>query len=137
MLNIVAAILCYDIWFYISHRLLHGRNFYHRIHHENQEPTFWDTYHGHWIESPFQSLGTVAPAYWFSYSFMDWLLIIFFLNVRGIMRHDNRFTWILGNHHILHHRYPGFNFGEKWLDRLCDTHYPNAEECVEGLIPFN
>lgn len=139
MLNIAAAILCYDIWFYISHRLLHARAFYfyHRVHHENQEPTLLDTYHGHWIESPFQSLGTVVPALWLSYSSMDWLLIIFFLNARGMMRHDARFTWLLGNHHLLHHLYPGFNYGEKWLDRVCGTEYPHAEEAVTGLIPFN
>ena len=56
----IAHIVGYDLWFYASHLLLHTPSFYaaiHRIHHEKAAPTWIDTYHGHWFEGPFQSLG--------------------------------------------------------------------------------
>jgi sterol desaturase/sphingolipid hydroxylase (fatty acid hydroxylase superfamily) len=139
MLNIIASILSYDIWFYISHRLLHTPELYgyHRIHHEKGEPTAWDTYLSQWMEGPFQGAGAIVPAIWFSYSLMDILIVLAFLNVRGMLRHDDRFSWLLGNHHVLHHRYPTYNFGERWLDYLGGTQFPRKEECVKGIIPFN
>jgi sterol desaturase/sphingolipid hydroxylase (fatty acid hydroxylase superfamily) len=43
------------------------------------------------------------------------------LNIRGMMRHDKRGTWLVGNHHLLHHQYPRYNYGEVWLDYLGGT----------------
>lgn len=60
MLNILLSIVSYDIWFYISHLILHTNYFYsriHYVHHAIKNPKFMDTYIGHFLESPFQ--GTV------------------------------------------------------------------------------
>ena len=51
-----------------------------------------------------------------------------------MLRHDKRFIWLIGNHHILHHKYPRYNFGEYWLDKLFRTNYPNKNEYEYGLI---
>ena len=63
------------------------------------------------------------------------LIIAFFIiNTRGMLRHDHRFIWLIGSHHILHHKYNHYNFGEYWLDSLFKTNYPNKTEYVYGLI---
>ena len=136
MFHIFLSVLCYDIWFYVSHRFLHTRTLYpiHSLHHQKVEPTLLDTYEGHWFESPFQGLGALVPFYWYSYSVSAIVAILFILNVRGMMRHDERFVWLIGNHHLLHHRHPQFNYGEYWLDRLCGTLYPNRLEAQSGLL---
>jgi len=136
MFHIFLSVLCYDIWFYISHRFLHTRALYpvHSLHHQKVVPTLLDTYEGHWFESPFQGLGALVPFYWYSYSVSAIVAILFILNMRGMMRHDERFVWLIGNHHLLHHRFPQFNYGEYWLDRLCGTLYPNRLEAQSGLL---
>jgi sterol desaturase/sphingolipid hydroxylase (fatty acid hydroxylase superfamily) len=59
---------------------------------------------------------------------------LFFLNVRGMMRHDERFVWLIGNHHLLHHLHPQHNYGEYWLDRIGGTLYPTRVEAKAGLL---
>ncbi len=51
-----------------------------------------------------------------------------------MLRHDKRFVWLIGNHHLLHHKYPRYNFGEYWLDKLFKTNYPNINEYEYGMI---
>lgn len=125
MLHIVASILSYDIWFYISHILLHtGIGYtYHKEHHSKSIPTFLDTYVGHILEGPFQGIGMFLPCIFWEYSNFDILLLLFLLNIRGMMRHDERFVFLIGNHHLLHHKYPQYNFGEYWIDSICGTRY--------------
>ena len=136
MLNILISILLYDIWFYISHILLHNRILYkyHKEHHEKIIPKFMDTYHGHPFESLFQSVGMFIPFIIYSYNFLDIFIILLFLNIKGILRHDERGIFLIGNHHLLHHKYPNYNFGEYWIDTLCGTRYPNEKEYKYGLI---
>ena len=139
MLPILLSIFSYDVWFYVSHLILHWRSLYapiHAVHHSKSKPQFLDAYTGHWFESPFQSIGTVVPMFFMTYSLYDIAWILLFLNARGMMRHDDRFTWLLGNHHLLHHLYPNYNYGEYWLDWLGGTLYPHREEAKSGLLPL-
>ena len=131
-------IISYDVWFYVSHVALHQYYIYkkiHKYHHsvEHSTMTYRDTYVGHYLESILQGVGIFIPLLWFTinWSFMFALLLI---NIRGMMRHDIRCIPWIGNHHILHHKYPKYNFGEYWLDRLCGTNYPNPTEYKVGLI---
>lgn len=126
MLNILLSVFCYDIWFYISHILLHSPALYrfHHEHHVNKDPAFLDTYVGHILEGPFQGLGALLPCLSFSYSPFDILIILSILNIRGMMRHDKRCIFIIGNHHLLHHRFPEYNYGEQWIDYACGTMRP-------------
>ena len=126
MINIILCVISYDIWFYISHILLH-KNAYlkniHKIHHEvNYENMIYsDAYVGHYFESPFQSIGAVIPILFITIHFYEFILVVFFLNVRGLIRHDHRLIWLYGNHHILHHKYSNCNYGEYWIDYIFNT----------------
>ena len=126
MLNILASVFCYDIWFYISHIFLHTPFLYkfHHKHHMKKFPTFLDTYVGHSLEGPFQGMGALVPFCVYKYSVLDICIVLAILNIRGMMRHDARFIFIIGDHHLLHHRYPKYNFGEPWIDRICGTMRP-------------
>jgi sterol desaturase/sphingolipid hydroxylase (fatty acid hydroxylase superfamily) len=136
MLNIILSVLSYDIWFYVSHILLHKKLLWpiHREHHTKAEPQWLDTYVGHWFESLFQGIGAVAPMIWITYTWTEMVWIVALLNVRGMMRHDGRFVWLIGNHHLLHHKYANYNYGEYWLDWLGGTKYPVDVEYRRGLI---
>jgi sterol desaturase/sphingolipid hydroxylase (fatty acid hydroxylase superfamily) len=126
-------LLGYDIWFYISHRVLHSYPLW--SHNEKQYPHWGDAYHGQWASTVFQGIGFVVP--WLCTSFWSWpasLLALLFINARSLARHDPRMmTWI-GNHHLLHHQFPAWNFGEYWLDRVCGTACPYQNRVVDGLF---
>jgi len=136
MINIIISIISYDIWFYTSHVLLHNKSLYkyHKEHHSKLVPTFLDTYVGHSLEGPFQGIGMFFPAVAVNYTVYDIFIILLLLNIRGMMRHDERFIFLIGNHHLLHHKYPSYNFGEYWIDSICGTKYPNKNEYKMGLI---
>jgi sterol desaturase/sphingolipid hydroxylase (fatty acid hydroxylase superfamily) len=127
MLKIIISIISYDIWFYISHLILHTKYFYkyHREHHKNKiNLVFTDTYVGHWFESFFQGLGVFIPyLLGLKYTILQFIITIVFLNIRGMMRHDYRCTWIIGNHHLIHHLYPNYNYGEYWIDYIGNTEW--------------
>ena len=127
MYILLLPILSYDIWFFISHLLLHSNLLYkyHCIHHsvDPYTMTYVDTYTGHWIEDVLQSAGFLFPYAFYNYTVLDTAIILFFLNARGMLRHDIRMTWLIGNHHILHHKHVNYNFGEYWIDCLCGTLY--------------
>jgi Delta7-sterol 5-desaturase len=131
-------ILCYDIWFYGSHILLHKTSWgwsIHSIHHEKRDPVWTDTYHGHWIESPFQSLGIALP--WLlgcDIHPLELFLASLVCQLRGLARHDNRTAWLIGNHHILHHQLGYVNYGEYWIDCLCGTVDTSIEKRVVGYL---
>ena len=137
--NILFFIASYDIWFYISHIFLHNKYFYKKIHYEHHMTNykiinFKNTYTGHFLEGPLQSVGVLFPLIFIQFNFNTFLYSVIIINIRGMLRHDNRFTWLIGNHHLLHHKYPKYNFGEYWLDKLFKTNYPNINEYEFGLI---
>lgn len=126
MLQLLAHILCYDVWFYASHIALHSKLLYgpiHSIHHQKENPRWPDTYHGHWFESVFQSVGFIVPFLAYPLLSFDALVALAFVNARGMLRHDPRGIPFVGEYHLLHHRYPSVNYGEPWLDALFNTYY--------------
>ena len=136
LLSTALHILGYDIWFYISHILLHTPLLWniHKIHHEAVHPTVADTYKSHWFESPFQGLGFLAPL--LVQPLDPWALAtaLLFVNIRGMARHDSRTVWLIGNHHLLHHQYVGCNYGEYWIDRLCGTVIKDPTKVKKGIL---
>lgn len=129
-------VLGYDAWFYLSHLLLHTRLGWriHKVHHEKRIPTALDTYHDHWFESVFQSLGYFLPFLFGIWAPYQLAAALVFVNARRIARHDPRTVRWIGNHHLLHHLHPQYNFGDYWIDRLCGTSYPSGEEVRRGLV---
>jgi len=130
-------IISYDVWFYISHLFLHNIYVYktiHKYHHQINYKTMTslDAYVGHFMESPLQGLGMLFPLLFISFN-MQFIYALILVNIRGMLRHDIRFVWLIGNHHILHHTYPQYNFGEYWLDKLGGTCYPNKNEYIAGI----
>jgi lathosterol oxidase len=145
---IVMIVLGYDVWFYTSHLILHMPWFYKNIHKEHhslipKKMTFTDAYVGHWSEGVFQGLGVLLPFAVFNYNFFEptqtlsTIVALLLINLRGMARHDDRSTWLIGNHHLLHHVHPNANYGEYWLDRLFGTMLTESkhkEEYVKGVI---
>lgn len=125
MLNIVISIIAYDIWFYISHLLLHSKYLYkyHKEHHTKIVPTFLDTYVAHPFESPFQGIGMFFPYAVINYTAYETIVILVLLNIRGTLQHDERGAFLVGNHHLIHHRYQNCNYGQYWIDALMSTGY--------------
>ena len=130
MITILLHLIIYDIWYYFLHIILHNKYFYyfiHKIHHSNQQLSILDAYSGSIIEFRFVNMGLLLPYCYSEFQIKKFLLIVFIINLRDMMKHDERFVWLIGNHHLLHHKYPKYNFGEVWLDYLFGTLYPKYE----------
>lgn len=136
MLVFLLHILGYDLWFYISHILLHTPLLwkYHQIHHEIIYPKFTDTYKGHWLEGPFQSIGFLAPYCFYGFDLWAFIYAFAFVNIRGLLRHDGRTAWLIGNHHLLHHQIANCNFGEYWIDWAFNTGIKAKHRIRRGLL---
>ena len=139
MLIIFYHIICYDIWFYLSHIILHQPFFYyniHKIHHRKSylQLNYKDTHEAHIIENIVQPIGIFIPCFITTFSPYQLLIAFTIISVRGMMRHDNNFSWLIGNHHLLHHKYLNNNYGEYWIDKLCGTLCPYENEYVYGKI---
>jgi Delta7-sterol 5-desaturase len=139
MYVLVIHILSYDIWFYITHLLLHHRYLYfiHKIHHSTNYKTitYKDAHNSHILENIIEHIGLIIPyVIGIHPNYIILLIAIIIINVRGMMRHDDSYSWLIGNHHLLHHKNQRYNFGEYWIDKLCGTCYPYHNEYIYGLI---
>lgn len=133
-------IFSYDIWFYVSHILLHKIDYLHKMHKIHHEEfnhfgmTFLNGMHYHIFEVPFQNIGFFVPLLFLPFSRKSFFKAMCFISFRTLVRHDQRWTHVVGNHHILHHDYPDYNFGEFWLDYLFGTVYPNNFSYIYGIF---
>jgi sterol desaturase/sphingolipid hydroxylase (fatty acid hydroxylase superfamily) len=118
-------IMYYDIFYYFLHRLLHTKYLYfiHKIHHIKNIPDYYDYYNIHVLELPFTSIGLIFAIYLYKLYIYQLLYAIIFINVRGILMHDNQFIYLVGDHHLIHHKYYKCNYGEYWLDYIFGTVY--------------
>ena len=127
MLTILYIIFSYDIIFYITHRFLHYKNVYkhHKKHHsiKYDKLSFLNAYTGDLLENIVPNISVFIPYIWCSFTIGYFLVGIIVINIRAMLRHDKRFIWLVGNHHLLHHKYPQYNYGEYWLDYILGTNY--------------
>jgi sterol desaturase/sphingolipid hydroxylase (fatty acid hydroxylase superfamily) len=124
---LIVYIFCYDICFYFIHRLLHTKYLYfiHKIHHKKYKPEYYDFYTVDLLEIPIQSIGLIIAVYLYKLYLYQLMYAIIFINIRGILTHDERFVKLIGDHHLYHHKYIVYNYGEYWLDYLFGTNIPN------------
>lgn len=128
---IACFIYCYDVWFYLSRVLMHNFTF----HFHNYHPCinyYSYKYQYYYQIMCIQCLGFIVPLIYIDQQPIHVLLSILIISLRGRLRQNERFVWLMGNHYILHHKYPKYNFGEYWLDRGFGTDYPDKDEYVYG-----
>jgi sterol desaturase/sphingolipid hydroxylase (fatty acid hydroxylase superfamily) len=138
MLEIFLHIIFYDLWFYATHVILHHPKLYfiHKIHHRKNYRLLYylDANDGHVLEHVIQPLGIFIPCLIQGFSTSALVISFIIVGLRGFMRHDDRFSWLIGNHHLLHHKCQKYNFGEYWIDGIFGTIYPNKNEYIYGII---
>jgi len=127
-------IVCYDLWFYFTHICLHNMRLYkfHKQHHLTRydDLTFNEAFDGHIIEYPIQTMGIFVPNIFIEFDLRSILFVYIIITIRTYMNHDHRCTWLVGNHHLLHHKHPKYNFGEMWTDALFGTLYTPGTDGV-------
>lgn len=124
-------IISYDLWFYITHILMHTPKIYNWIHYKHHSVPYGkleytDTHIAHYAENIIQPLGILFPFLLFGFSasrLVNCLCAFLFISIRGLMRHDHRCTFLIGNHHLVHHKYLNCNYGEYWIDWIFGTHF--------------
>jgi sterol desaturase/sphingolipid hydroxylase (fatty acid hydroxylase superfamily) len=128
---IACHILCYDIWFYISHLVLHlpwcFQNI-HYIHHQRRKDLrYYDAYHNHILETLFQSIGFFIPlipqiGLPGGFYLLPVFISLVYINIKGMIQHDiHAKDYDFVKHHLRHHTNFDVNYGEYWLDYLCGT----------------
>jgi sterol desaturase/sphingolipid hydroxylase (fatty acid hydroxylase superfamily) len=106
---------------------MHHKYFYfiHKHHHKKKSNllTYDDAYRGNIIEFPLEIAGTFVPCIIIKPNQIILFTAILFIFIRNLMQHDKRFIWLVGDHHLIHHKYPYCNYGEYWIDYLGGTNY--------------
>ena len=145
------ALLVHDTYFYWTHRLLHHRALFrrvHRFHHLSNNPTPWASYSFSVGEAFVQAgigpllLYTMPMHYSAFLAFMTWQIAF---NVFGHCGYEIFPRWFLRTwagkflntptHHAMHHEKIGANFGlyfNVW-DRLLGTNHPDYERRFEAV----
>lgn len=120
----VAAVVGYDVWFYAVHRALHHPRFYKKYHaqyHRHVQPTWRDAFDSSFVENALSGLGIFVPLLLPEWSSVGLATAWAYCFVRGLMRHDKRFTWLVGSHHLHHHLNPSVNFSSRYVDKVLGT----------------
>ena len=128
-------IASYDLWFYITHYFLHQEYLFRTIHHVHHKVRYnklkwYNTSDGHIIEHIVQGFGLFIPCFLY-FDFTTWIISVLFIHVRGYLRHDDRASWLCGNHHMLHHKYNKCNYSEYYIDKLFGTLYTDRQHYIE------
>ncbi|POY36635.1 sterol desaturase family protein [Solitalea longa] len=137
--SLVIMILLHDIYFYLTHRLLHTRwllRNVHSVHHRSVNPTPLAAYCFHPVEAILQSLivfpfVTILPINLFAFLLFTFLVLL--MNVMGHLGFEfmsQRFRsskigmfFTSSTHHNLHHQKVNENYGYyfTWCDQLFKT----------------
>lgn len=129
---VLVQVACYDVWTYFLHILLHHPAFYvfHKMHHQTKydELNYLDAHEEHWVESAAKPVGLLIPCFFGQASMASLGVSAVFVYVRSLTQHDSRFVWLVGDHHLLHHKHPKYNFGEEWVDWVFRTKYHSYAE---------
>jgi sterol desaturase/sphingolipid hydroxylase (fatty acid hydroxylase superfamily) len=133
LLSMLFHFVSYDLWFYVSHIVLHEHfSKLHNIHHKTpyDKLKWYNTTDGHILENIIQPIGLFIP-FLFYVDIQSCCIVGVIISIRGYMRHDDRFSFIVGNHHLIHHKNPNYNFSEYYIDYLFGTLHENIENTYE------
>ncbi len=146
--SFLLALLVHDIYFYITHRLLHLRFWFkrvHQVHHHSHSTNPWSAFSFHFAEGIIQ-IG-IVPLLAFLFPVHEFVLMLFvffmlFITVYGHSGYElrpnkhklfNIFNTSL--HHSQHHQYVHYNFGiylNIW-DRLFASNHPGYHHSFQQL----
>ena len=137
MYIILVNLFFYDILYYVTHVFLH-KNIYsiHKLHHTklHNKLTYLDAYNGHIVEKSIQFVSILTPYYVTRPNLYFFAIFCSIIIIRDLLKHDINYAWLVGNHHLIHHKYPKYNYGEYWIDTLGGTKYPKENEYIYGII---
>ncbi len=121
------AILLHDAYFYWTHRLLHWKPLYrrvHHVHHRSTSPTPWSAYAFHPVEALIQAGIYVLVVFAIPMHPLALALFLIYMIVRNVVGHLGFEIWPRGfarhrwtrwhltpTHHDLHHRWGKGNYG--------------------------
>jgi lathosterol oxidase len=147
-LSFLIAALIHDIYFYLTHRLLHVDFVFkhiHAIHHKSHNTNAWSAFSFHPVEGLVQ-IGIVPLVAFFLpiqetvfFAFTGFLLFMSVYGHAGYELRANKQSALdifnTSLHHYQHHKYVKYNFGiyfNLW-DRLFGTNHPNYSESLTSL----
>lgn len=109
----------------MTHIMLHTKLLYwiHKKHHEKVNPTFLDAYYDDPLDSSIAAIGFLLPYGLFVFDPIQSTTALVFINVRGMLMHDPRGSFITGDHHLVHHKLSNCNYGQFWIDYVMNTQY--------------
>ena len=122
VLFVLLHVLCYDLWFYGVHRLLHLPYFYTRFHwqhHAHRHPTWQHTFDAHWLENGASGLGLFLPCALFGLDPVALALAWLACLCRGVARHDPHLPF--SRHHLTHHQTVTCNYSARYIDYIFNT----------------
>ena len=139
VLSLPLMVLWHDFYFYWTHRLLHTRWLFHRVHgvhHRSRNPSPWAAFSFHPIEALVNSM--VLPLALFAVPLNETVVLAFAIHQilrnthghaaieilpRGFARHWLGGRFVTTTHHHLHHETGRGNYGLwfTWWDRWCGT----------------
>jgi sterol desaturase/sphingolipid hydroxylase (fatty acid hydroxylase superfamily) len=130
LFHIFILIISYDIWFYITHIIFHYNSLYkyHKKHHEDKNTTYLVAFKGGKLEQ-ISSYGSIFIYIIFS-NYIDFTSLCYssaYTTIRSIIQHEPRLlnnkiiSIFYSDHHIKHHTFFNYNYGQYWLDYLFGT----------------
>lgn len=142
---------CHDIYIYLTHRLLHAKKLYrkvHAFHHQVRTQTPLAAWSVHPVESLIDSLAIVLLALLLPVSLnvlLVYSVFIFKMNLLGhFTLNEQAPRWVKAvlyrysnfHHHNIHHQRPKLNYGALSLwDRLLKTQTGSYRRKEEGVAP--
>ena len=139
LLSLPVALVLHDFYFYWTHRLLHTRWLFrrvHGVHHRSRNPSPWAAFSFHPLEALIQ--GLALPLILLAMPLNEYVVIAFAIHQivrnahghaavetlpRGFARHWLGRLFVTTTHHHLHHETGRGNYGLwfTWMDRLFGT----------------
>jgi sterol desaturase/sphingolipid hydroxylase (fatty acid hydroxylase superfamily) len=150
-LNVQIMVIVHDAYFYWTHRLLHWKpifNRVHKTHHLSRNPTPFSAYAFHPIEAIINA--GIIPLIAFTIpcnisTFKSFIIVQLILNVYGHLGYELFPKWIINNwftkfsntstHHNLHHQFVKSNYGlyYNFWDWIMKTNHPKYEAYFEEV----